>query len=312
MKPLPEKHTTAPMMIVNPTTTTPRPRRPQTFIRELKPADYKPAAASLAASFATDEVARYFIDTPLRAHWPEPKKYALHLSIMEYIVSAHLLRGLVTAAGPPSDPYACIALWMPPGRDADDVACTLRSGMWRLHYKLDAEAKTRMFHEFFPLLHDAKHDVLGPRDADSYYLVYIGTRPGAQGMGLARQTIEYVTSRADDEGRACYLESSNEVNPAIYRRLGFEVVRRIALTRAVKKVYMDVMVREPSADGADSVPSSAETSVGGDGEVSVVQQLTGRKMPVQVKALVRGLEKVSRKEAAVVRAPEVSSLGLLA
>lgn len=51
--------------------------------------------------------------------------------------------------------------------------------------------------------------------------------------------------QADEQGRACYLESSNAVNPVIYARLGFEITKKIQLTRGAKPVELDIMVREP-------------------------------------------------------------------
>ena len=74
----------------------------------------------------------------------------------------------------------------------DDLYTILRSGMWRLHYRLSPEGKTRFFKEFLPLLHDTKAEVLGARDDDAWYLVYIGTKTGARGKGHARKLIEYV------------------------------------------------------------------------------------------------------------------------
>lgn len=53
------------------------------------------------------------------------------------------------------------------------------------------------------------------------------------------------SSQADAENRYCYLESSNGINPKIYRKLGFEIVKKIHLTRAAKPVELDVMVRKP-------------------------------------------------------------------
>jgi GNAT superfamily N-acetyltransferase len=38
-------------------------------------------------------------------------------------------------------------------------------------------------------------EVLGERDANSWYLVYLGTRPDARGKGYARKLVEYVTSQ---------------------------------------------------------------------------------------------------------------------
>jgi len=69
---------------------------------------YKQAARSLAEAFADDEVARYFTHTPDREHWDDARKWDLHVSILEYIVYAHVLNGLVLTSGPD---YGCIALW---------------------------------------------------------------------------------------------------------------------------------------------------------------------------------------------------------
>ncbi|KAF2204672.1 hypothetical protein GQ43DRAFT_135990 [Delitschia confertaspora ATCC 74209] len=212
-------------------------------VRVVSLAEYKEAALSLAEAFAEDDVARYFIDVPDREHWTEAEKWKLHVDILEYVTYAHCLKGLVTTVGAN---YGAVALWMPPGQNMDDFLTILRSGMWRLNYKLSAEGKRRFFNEFLPLLHDAKQAVLGERDDDAWYLVYIGTRPNSRGKGYARKLIEHVTKRADREGRPCYLESSNDVNPKIYRKMGFEEVRRIHLQRGPKNVDLDIMVREPA------------------------------------------------------------------
>jgi hypothetical protein len=52
-------------------------------------------------------------------------------------------------------------------------------------------------------------------------------------------------NQADREGRACYLESSNDINPVIYAKMGFEVVKEISLQRDKEDIKMDIMVREP-------------------------------------------------------------------
>ena len=127
----------------------------------------------------------------------------------------------------------------------DDLYTICRSGMWRLNYKLSAEGKKRFFTEFLPLLHDTKTAVLGPRDDDAWYLLYIGARPSARGKGYARKLIDKVTAIADSDGRPCYLESSNEVNLIIYGKMGFEVKKKVHLQRAEEDVQLDIMVREP-------------------------------------------------------------------
>lgn len=139
---------------------------------------------------------------------------------------------------------------MPPGQNMDDTLTILRSGMWRLSYLLSREGRKRFFHEFLPLLGDTKAHVLGPRDTDSWYLVYIGTKPSSQGKGYAKQVIEYVTKQADREGKACYLESSHGRNRVMYEKRGFELRKEIFLQRETENVKMDVMVREPVGKGA--------------------------------------------------------------
>jgi len=70
--------------------------------------EYKQAAQCLAEAFADDEVAQYFTHTPDRKHWDDARKWDLHVSILEYIVYAHVLKGLVLTSGPS---YGCVALW---------------------------------------------------------------------------------------------------------------------------------------------------------------------------------------------------------
>lgn len=84
---------------------------------------------------------------------------------------------------------------MPPGKNVDGLWTIIRSGMWRLYYKLSSEGRKRFYNEFMPLLHDTKHDVMGKRDDNSYYLVYLGSKPSARGKGYARKLIEHMTSQ---------------------------------------------------------------------------------------------------------------------
>jgi ribosomal protein S18 acetylase RimI-like enzyme len=212
-------------------------------IRIVSPSEYKEAAASLAEAFREDHVVRYPIDTPDRVNWSEEDRYALHRQVLEYVTYAHCLRGLATTVG---KNYGCVALWMPPGKNMDDWLTILQSGMWRIWFKLSSEGNKRFFDELLPLLHRTKEEVLGARDPEAWYLLYIGTRPGSTRKGYARKLIEHVTRQADREGRPSYLESSNDINPLIYGKLGFEVVKKIYLKRDPKEVLsIDIMVREP-------------------------------------------------------------------
>lgn len=59
-----------------------------------------------------------------------------------------------------------------------------------MYYMLSVEGRKRYFDELLPLLHRTKLEVMGSRDADCYYLVYLGTKPKARGRGYARRLIE--------------------------------------------------------------------------------------------------------------------------
>ncbi|KIW21030.1 hypothetical protein PV08_01609 [Exophiala spinifera] len=213
-------------------------------VRIVAPHEYKEAAACLAEAFRFDNIVRYAVDTPDREHMSDEERFELHRTTMEYVTYAHCLNGLVLTAG---EHYDCVALWLPPGKNIDDWLTIVRSGMWRLRYKLSKEGKIRFFDEFLPLLHDTKQEVLGERDDQSWYLNYVGTKPEARGKGYARKVIEYVSKLADDRGLPCYLESSHDINIIIYGKLGFELRKQIYLTRACgKELRLDVMVREPA------------------------------------------------------------------
>lgn len=70
--------------------------------------EYKEAALCLAQAFKDDDLAMYFVETGDVAHWTREEKWDLHVSILEYVVYGHILKGLVTTIGPN---YDCIALW---------------------------------------------------------------------------------------------------------------------------------------------------------------------------------------------------------
>lgn len=77
-------------------------------VRILDISEYKEAAQCLAEAFAHDDVAWYFLDTPDRTKWSRADKWELHVSILEYIVYAHCLKGLATTVGPN---YDSVSLW---------------------------------------------------------------------------------------------------------------------------------------------------------------------------------------------------------
>lgn len=84
---------------------------------------------------------------------------------------------------------------MPPGKHLDGWWTQIRSGMWRLYFQLSSEGKKRYFQEIPPLLHATKAAVLGERNDDAWYLVYLGTKPNSQGRGFASRLLRDMMAR---------------------------------------------------------------------------------------------------------------------
>lgn len=214
-------------------------------VRKVELHEFDKARDALAKAFVEDPVAAYL--TGGDDYTPEQRR-KIDLQIFEFIVYAHLLKGLVLTIGD----FEGIACWMPPGKNMDDYWTILRSGMWRLYFILGKESKERYFNEFLPVLHDAKAEVMGDRDDKSWYLIYLGTVPEARGKGYSRKLVEYVTDMADKNGEPCYLESSTATNLPIYNKYGFELKKEITLDRAEKPVHLQCMIREPKIIKDDS------------------------------------------------------------
>lgn len=48
------------------------------------------------------------------------------------------------------------------------------------------------------VLHDTKMSVLGDRDDEAWYLLYLGTKPGARGKGYAKKLLEFMIQRVSN------------------------------------------------------------------------------------------------------------------
>lgn len=212
-------------------------------VREITSAsECREAALALAHAFAADGLSQYLVDSDDMAHMSAEQKWRLHVDIMTYIATAAFLNnGIVTTIGLD---YEAVALWMPPGRNIDDWVTIARSGMWRLYFQLSPEGRRRWYAEVLPVLHTTKAEVLGERDDDCYYLLYLGTKPGSRGQGLARKLLEHLHARADAEDRPVYLESSSAANNTYYTKFGYKPRREVTLG-GPESVKLSIMVREP-------------------------------------------------------------------
>lgn len=80
----------------------------QEQVRIVKMNELEQATQCLAEAFATDELARYFVDTDDMEGYSEEVKWKLHCYIIRCMTAAHLLKGVVTTVGPDFD---AVALW---------------------------------------------------------------------------------------------------------------------------------------------------------------------------------------------------------
>jgi len=60
--------------------------------------------------------------------------------------------------------------------------------------------------------------------AHHMYLALLAVRPQSQGRGFAATLLRPMLRILDDQHLACWLETQNQKNVALYRHFGFEVV----------------------------------------------------------------------------------------
>ena len=118
-------------------------------VRRVRFHEYKRAARTLAEAFRGDEMGPFFTRCDGQSN---ERSDRLDVEMYEYIVYAHLLNGLVLTIGD----FEGVSCWMGPGKNMDDWCTILRSGMWRINYKLGREGRHRFFTEFLPLLRRTK------------------------------------------------------------------------------------------------------------------------------------------------------------
>lgn len=82
--------------------------------------------------------------------------------------------------------------------------------------------------------------------------------------------------QADMENRISYLECSNPRNLKLYKRLGFELVKKINLVRSEKPVELEIMTRLPVAQKLAGKTSNFVGERGAVNYRSVVVDGTGK------------------------------------
>ncbi|MBX7165441.1 MAG: GNAT family N-acetyltransferase [Pirellulales bacterium] len=110
--------------------------------------------------------------------------------------------------------------WLPPQQAHITVLRQVLAGMLALPLRYGLRGFNRLV-DYDNVAREMHHQhAAGPH----WYVAAIGVAPEFQGQGLCRRFFQPVLDRADAAGQACYLDTHDDKNVAIYQRCGFEVV----------------------------------------------------------------------------------------
>jgi ribosomal protein S18 acetylase RimI-like enzyme len=166
------------------------------------------AALTLAEAFAADPLLEILAPNPAR-------RVKLGPPMMSVLLAYGLRYGRVWA----NDDASAAAIWLHPESGPMTMPRMLRAGMWRAPFMLGLDGMGRMSRAM-SATEGFHKQVEGPH----WYLMTVGTRTARQGQGLGSRLVEQGTSRADEAGVPCYLETGTDSNIAFYRKRGFEII----------------------------------------------------------------------------------------
>lgn len=163
---------------------------------------------TLAEAFANDPLLEILAPDPAR-------RVKLGQPMMDILLAYGMRYGRVWA----NDDASAVAIWLNPESGPMTMPRMLRAGMWRAPFILGLEGMGRMSKSMSAT--ESFHKQVHGRH---WYLMTVGTRTARQGQGLGSQLVEMGTSRADEAGVPCYLETGTDSNIAFYRKRGFEII----------------------------------------------------------------------------------------
>jgi ribosomal protein S18 acetylase RimI-like enzyme len=129
---------------------------------------------------------------------------------------------------------AAVACWLPPGREWFSTVRLVRAGGLSLLRRLGWGNLRR----FFRITDRIDAERLRLQPTPHWYLDLLGVRPDARGRGLSRVVLGPVFEAADRDRVPCYLETQDEADVAIYRRLGFGLVGEAELAPGLRNWAM--------------------------------------------------------------------------
>ncbi len=132
------------------------------------------------------------------------------------------------------------ALWLPPGSRLTALRLA-RVGLLAMPLRAGLSAFWRFTTMGSALEERHREDAPFPH----WYLWLLGVEPSRQGRGVGSSLVRRVLGAADDEGIACYLDTTLERNLTFYRRLGFRVVHAGEFPGSGPPFW--TLLREPAA-----------------------------------------------------------------
>ena len=118
-----------------------------------------------------------------------------------------------------TDDTSAVAVWIPPGSGEMGFGRMLQVGLAKMPFRLGVTG-SRRFIQSLSKTEAFDKSVDGPH----WYLVAVGARSECQGQGLGSALVEVGTSRADEAGVPCYLETGTQSNIDFSTKRGFEIV----------------------------------------------------------------------------------------
>jgi ribosomal protein S18 acetylase RimI-like enzyme len=156
--------------------------------------------ATLVLAFAADPVERWL--------YPEAQQY---LSAFPKFLAAFGGTAFAQQTAWSLGEFSAVALWLPPGTEADGDAITATLGATVSADKLD---------DTFAVL--GQMDAVHPR-YPHWYLPWFGVDAALQGKGLGSQLMKPCLEIVDASHLRAYLETPNPRTIPFYQRHGFEV-----------------------------------------------------------------------------------------
>ena len=167
---------------------------------------------------AAEALSQAFHDDPLQSYTFPDAEQRRRLSPAHFsaILKYGLLAGQVFTG---AEPGSGAAIWIPPGT-AHTPEMAETSGLTRLPETIGVDAAGR-FSRLVGYAEALHHrDMTDPH----WYVMVLGVAPAFQGQGYGRALLQPMLDRAELEGLACYLETTQPKNVSFYRRLGFDVL----------------------------------------------------------------------------------------